>query len=146
MTDPAYRTMSYKFGNGGLSARFAYDRLPPGRYVNLENLESREEGTLSSRYGLAALSTNGSDTNYPLGAPVTTLGPMQGLSNPFNYAQAGANLFRKNTDGVGSYGAAINSSLSGSRMSMYPYRPNNSSNPYMFLADDSVLLKDSGSV
>lgn len=144
MTDQAFRTFPQKMINGGLISRYAYDRLPPGRFLNLDNVESREEGTLSSRYGLAAISTNGTNTNYPLGAAVTSLGRMQGLSNPYNYAQAGANLFRKAGDGVGSYGAAISTALSGSRMSMYPYRPNNSSKPYMFLADDDVLLKDSG--
>lgn len=145
MTDAAYRTFSYSFKNGGLVCRDQYDRQRPGTYRNILNLESREEGSLSTRYGLAALSTDGA-TNFPLGAPVTTLGRMQGLSTPFNYAQAGAKLFRKNTDGIGSYGAAISSALSGSRMSMAPYRPNNNANPYMFLADDNVLLKDSGSL
>lgn len=145
MSDAQYRTFSAKFVNGGLSCRYQYDHVPPGRYLNLQNLESRSEGTLSTRYGLAALSTDGI-SNIPLGAAVTTLGRMQGLSTPYNYAQAGANLFRKNTDGIGSYGAAISAALSGSRMSMAPYRPNNNANPYMFLADDNVLLKDSGAL
>jgi len=143
MTDQAYRTIPYKFRHDGISARYTYDRLPPGRYLNLENLESREEGTLSTRYGLAAITTDGVEANFPLGAPVTSLGRMQGLSSPYNYAQAGATLFRKAGDGVGQY-SGISQALSGNRMSMYPYRPNNSSNPYMFLADDDVLLKDSG--
>jgi len=144
MTDSAYKTFNYRLQNGGISCRYAYDRLPPGKYLSLQNVESREEGTLSSRYGITALSVSGG--NAPLGAPVTTLGRMKGLSNPYNYAQAGAKLFRKNIDGPGSYGAAINSSLSGNRMSMAPYRPNNNANPYMFLADDDILLKDSGTV
>jgi hypothetical protein len=143
MSDTAYKTYPAKFLNGGLSARHTYDRLPPGRYLNLENLESREEGTLSTRYGLAAISTNGVDTNYPLGAAVTSLGRMQGIGSTYNYAQAGAALYRKAGDAVGQY-SGISQALSGNRMSMYPYRPNNSSNPYMFLADDDVLLKDSG--
>ena len=143
MSDARYQTYSYKLANGGLSARYTYDRLPPGRYLNLDNLESREEGTLSSRYGLAAISTNGSNTNYPLGAAVTSLGRMQGLASTYNYAQAAAGLFRKAGDNVGQY-TQISSALSGNRMSMYPYRPNNNSNPYMFFADDDILLKDPG--
>jgi hypothetical protein len=143
MTDQVYKTFSYRFQNGGLSARHVYDKIPPGRYLNLDNLESREEGVLSSRYGLAAISTNGSTANYPLGTAVTSLGRMQGLASTYNYAQAGTGLYRKATDAVGQY-TSISTALSGNRMSMYPYRPNNNSNPYMFFADDDVLLKDSG--
>lgn len=143
MSDPQYRTFSYRLAQPvGLVARDVYDKMRPGSYLNLDNLESRSENSLSSRYGLAALSTDGT-TNDPLGSPAQTLGRMKGLSAPYNYAVGGTVLYRKSTDGIGAY-ATVGSGLSGRRVSMYPYRPSGTSAPYMFFADGAKLLKDSG--
>ena len=67
MTDAAYRTFPYRFAHDGISSRYVYDRVPPGRFLDLQNLESRQEGTLSTRYELADLSTN-RITKFPLRA------------------------------------------------------------------------------
>lgn len=142
MSDTAYQTFNYRLANGGLVARDVYDRMRPGTYQNLNNIESRSENSLSSRYGIKALSTDGVN-NFPLATPAQSLGRMKGLSNPYNYAAAGTTLYRKATDSAGVY-TAISSAISGDRLSMYPYRPDATSAPYMFFADDDVLLKDSG--
>ena len=147
MTDLGYRTIPYQFLNRGILARYQYDRMPPGTYRNLRNLESRAENAISTRYGLAVLSTvtdRYGTRNSLLPAAAVSLGRMRGLYNPFNYAAGGGYLSRKLQDGNGPY-STISTGLSGSPVSMRPYRPANSSTPYMFFADKSVMLKDNGS-
>src|SRR6267378_7744979 len=145
MPDSSYKTFSYRFANRGLTARYVYDKLPPGTYRNLANLEAREENSLSSRYGWQGLSINAiTQVNAPLGAAVHTLGRMQGLTQAYRYAGAGGSLFRLAGNGPGIY-SSIASGLSGSRMSMFPYRPQGNSTSYLFIADKTKMLKDNGS-
>lgn len=144
MADQNYSTSSFKLTNGGVIARYSYDALPPNTFLNLANVESREEGALSSRFGLSALSTDGATQNFPLGAAVNSLSRMQGIGTPYRYAGTTAgSLFRRagNTAGVFTQ---IASGLSGGRMSMSPYRPANSSAPWQFIADAANLVKDNG--
>lgn len=140
MSDPAYQTKNYRFTNGGLVARYVSDKLPPGTYLNVENLESRRENSMSSRFGLQALTQNGT-TNQPLGAPIHSLAKMQALGPMYRYAGAAGTLYRS---GVPTSFQSIASNLSGNRMSMWPYRPAANSSPWMFIADQAQLLKDSG--
>lgn len=144
MPDANYQTSSFKLANGGLVQRHVYDAMPPNTYWNMDNLESREEGALSSRFGLSALTTDGATQNFPLGAAVNSLSRMQGIGTPYRYAGTTAgSLFRRagNTAGVFTQ---IASGLSGGRMSMSPYRPANSSAPWQFIADAANLVKDNG--
>lgn len=141
MADAQYKTYSYKLQNRGLVARYASDEFPPGTYRNLENLESRAEGSLATRYGLQALTQNGS-VDQPLGAPVHSLGKIQSLGPMYRYAGAGTSLYR--SPAATSF-APIATGMSGARLSMAPYRPAANANPWMFIADKNGLLKDSGS-
>lgn len=143
MADSQYQTKSYKLGSKGVIARYVNDDMPPGSYQNLLSLESRAENALATRLGLAALSTDGNN-NFPMGGPVYTVGRMKGLDTGFRYAAAAHQLWRKSGDTAGPF-ESIASNLSGKNISLAPYRPNANANPYMFIADDSVFLKDNGS-
>lgn len=146
MADASYSTFSTKMANAGVVARYTYDALPPNTYLSLNNLESREEGALSSRFGLSALTTDGSTQNFPLGAAVNSLSRMQGIGTPYRYATTTAGkLFRRAGNSVGAF-SQIATGLSGGRVSMSPYRPANSSSPWQFVADASLLVKDNGTL
>ncbi len=142
MPDPRYQTFSFITGSRGLVARYAIDRAPEGTWLNLDNMELREEMALSSRFGLDIITTDGAD-NTPLGASVHTLGRLKGLSQTFRYGGAGTTLRRRTGDTNGAY-TQIGTGFSGSRFSMVVYRPDFSSFPYIFFADKSVMKKDNG--
>lgn len=144
MPDSQYQTQSYKLGSKGVIARYINDDMPPGSYQNLLSLESRAENALATRLGLAALTTDGNN-NFPLGGPVYTVGRMKGLDTGFRYAAAAHNLYRRAGDTAGPF-TPIASGLSGNPLSLAPYRPAANANPYMFIADDNVLLKDNGTL
>lgn len=144
MSDQGYQTQAFRLQNKGVVARFVADALPPATYSNLNNLESRAENAISSRLGLSALSTDGTN-NLPLGGPVYSISRMKGLDQPFRYAGAAGALYRRTGDSAGGFDQIANG-LSGKRFSMFPYRPNNNASPYMFFADDNVLLKDNGAL
>lgn len=147
MADAAYQTTSFRFEAGsGIVARSVYDAAPKGTYWNYDNCQSREEGATSSRFGLYPLSTDGVSQNFALGAPVNSLSRMQGIGTPYRYAGTTVGkLFRRAGNGQGAF-TQIATGLSGDRMSMSPYRPANSSAPWQFIADDALLLKDSGTL
>lgn len=146
MPDVLFRTYSFIEKDMGLVARYALDRTPESTYVNLQNLEARQENALSTRFGRVALTTNGT-TNFPLGGPVHTLARLKSLNgNVYRYAAAGTALFRISGNAPGQY-LQINSAhpLSGNRFSKVVYRPSFSSVPYVFFADSAAMLKDNGS-
>jgi hypothetical protein len=149
MADANYQTQSFRVAAGqGVFARQVYDAPQTGApwYWNADNLQSREEGALSSRFGLAALTTNGINQNFPLGAAVNSLSRMQGIGTPYRYAATTAgSLFRRAGNSAGAY-SSIAAGLSGGRVSMSPYRPANSSAPWQFIADGLKLLKDNGTL
>jgi hypothetical protein len=149
MADQAYETKSFRLGAGsGVKARLVYDSPSASDtwYWNMDNLQSREEGALSSRFGLSALTTDGATQNFPLGAPVNSLSRMQGIGTSYRYAATTAGqLFRMAGNNPGAY-TSIATGLSGGRVSMSPYRPSNSSAPWQFIADAANLIKDNGTL
>lgn len=142
MADAKYQTSSFRFANKGIVARYASDALPKGAYMNLDNMESRQENAIASRFGLFPLSTDGT-TNLPLSGSVNTIGRMRGLSQSYRYAGANGQVYRIAGDGPGPF-QSVASGLSGNKFSMSPYRPSGTSKPYNFIADANVLLKDDG--
>lgn len=144
MSDQGYSTFPYRLENKGLVARYVSDALPPGTFSQINNLESRAENAIASRLGLAALSTDGTN-NLPLGGPIQSISRMRGLDQPFRYAAAAGAMYRRTGDSAGGF-TQIANGLSGQRLSMFPYRPNANASPYMFFADDNVLLKDNGAL
>jgi hypothetical protein len=143
MTDNAYQTKTYRFQNLGVNARAVYDALPPGTYQNLRNLESRAENAIASRYGMKALTTDGTK-NLPLSGAVRALDRMKALTQTYRYAATDDSLNRITGDGQGGF-SSIATGLTGSVTSTGVYRPDNNANPYMFVANSGKLLKDNGS-
>lgn len=142
MPDPQYRTFPFVFANRGLVARYSVDRPPPQTYLDLNNCEAKEENSLSTRFPYSILTHDGTNS-LPLGASVHSLGRLKGLSQTYRYAGAGSSLFRRVGDTNGAY-TSIATGLSGSRFSTVVYRPDFSSFPYLFIADQSQMLKDNG--
>jgi hypothetical protein len=153
MADSQYSTYPYRLiSKGGLSAKYVNDALPEGSYLNMLNLELREENAISTRYGLYPISTNGT-TNFPLGngTGIGSIGRMAGLNgNSWRYATAlqsfAWGLYRRAGTGQGAF-TSIGGGGSGNRISMFPYRPAASSYPYMFFAvnNGDQMAKDNGS-
>jgi len=162
MTDPVYQTFSYPLANRGVVARYVADRLPPGTYLDMTNLESRFEEALSSRYVISIQTYDPvNKKNLPLAGPtgpIINLGRMESLlGQTYNYAgtsglsgtpESGDQaLYRKVGDAPGGYTLlTIPSGLevSGSRMSMVSYRPSLTSLPYIYFIDNNGLYKDNG--
>lgn len=156
MTDPSYKTFSLIAVNSGLLARYQEDRPPNPRYspdstanlyyLDLTNLESRKENALSSRYGTSVpFNSNGTiATSFALPAAVYQIARMKGISgNIFNYAGSQAKLYRRASDASGAY-TQVAAGLSGNKFTASIYRPDGNSSPYIFIADQSVMLKDNG--
>ena len=158
MPDLAYVTSSYRLANAGLVARYVEDQPPENSYLDLTNLECRQEGALSTRYPISIVTVStANQQNAPLPppangvvTPVISLGRMLGLGgSPFNYAATEgtpgtqAALYLRSGDGLGSYGQ-IYAGLSGQRMSIVSYRPSFSSIPYAYFCDANAMLKNSG--
>jgi hypothetical protein len=145
MSDKAYTTFSYTFQNGGLIARDVFDKMRPGGYLNVDNLTSREENSLSTRYGCTTITAAG-NVNSPLDSSVQSLSKMQGISSPFRYGKTvGGRLWRRAAVTPGAY-STIATAMSANPVSMFPYRPTGSGTPWMFVADDTLMLKDNGSL
>src|SRR5208282_5960521 len=110
MADAGYTSYPYRLiSKGGLSARYVNDALPEGSYVDMTNIELREENALSTRYGLFPITTN-LTTNFPLGngTGVGSIGRMSGLGgNSWRYATGravlGWNLYRRAGTGQGAF-------------------------------------------
>lgn len=151
MADATYQTTSFILQNKGIVARYVVDSPPPGTFLNLSNLEMRQENGISSRLGLNAITTNGLDTNYPLPELYThTLGRMKSLAiagAPVTYRYAATTaLYRRAGDTQGAYTPITGNVLSGQRIGIRQYRPNLNSYPYTFFADSNAMLKDNGTL
>lgn len=141
-----YAKFPFSFINKGWQARYVLDVPPdPHTYLNLTNIQSREENTLSSKYGTDSITNDGTN-NTPLpDANVHTLTRLKSINQVYRYAGAGTNLYRRAGDSNGAY-TKINGSaaLSGNRFTSATYRPNFSSTPFIFFADQAQMLKDNG--
>ena len=72
MPDQEYKSFPYALSSKGLAAKISRDMTPEQMYWNLDNLEVRQEGAISSRLGRSAITTDGTD-NTPIGQ--TASGP-----------------------------------------------------------------------
>ena len=134
---------TYLLSSKGIEARFVNDQVPDHAYVNLKNVETREENSLSLRFGHTPLTVNGT-ANDPLGGSVNTLGRLKSLgTNVYRYASAGGHLYRIAGNNPGVW-TSIESGLSLSRCSMVSYTPPFSSIPYLYVADANKMLQDNG--
>jgi hypothetical protein len=149
MATPNYTTYPYLFTTKGVFQRYAIDRLPDHGMWNQDNTESRQENSIASRLGRMAITQDGTN-NTPLSpANIHTLSRLKSLDgNAYRYAGAGTSIFRRVGNSNGPY-TEMNtplgtSGMSGQRISVSPYRPNNTSFPYDFFADADQMLKDNG--
>jgi len=152
MPDPQYQTIPYRFANRGLVARYVGDAPPEeGCYLDMLNLESRQEGSLTNRLGQSLVTYDpASKTNTPILGTIVSLGGMLGLEgNKWRYAITGrgfnpGGLFRRAGNDPGAY-SQIASGFDGPD-SILQYRPTLSSIPYSFFADPAIMLKDNGTL
>lgn len=138
-----YKTVSLVFQNHGLVARYAIDRATdPAMYLNLDNLECRQENALSSRYGTQSITNNGT-SSVPLPASVHSLGRMKALAGVVNrFAGAGQFLYERTGNSDGAYQNISGSfTLSGDPWSQVVFEPLQSAQPYAYFFDLGVNLK-----
>jgi hypothetical protein len=107
----------------------------------------REEGAVSSRFGSQIVNRDpdyvGDGQNYFFAAPVNTITRLKYNSATWRYAGSGGGLYRRTGDTQGPY-TLIASGLSGSPFGSISTNCFASSQPYLFIADASRMLKDSG--
>jgi hypothetical protein len=132
----------------GVIARPIIDRAPEGSWLSLFNIESREEESLSSRYGSILINRDPNGTpsgqNHFLPGQINTITRLKGLNgNVWRYAQSGSGLYRRAGNSQGAY-SLIYSGLSGNAFSSIISPTLASGVPYLFVADSSVMIKDIG--
>jgi hypothetical protein len=145
--DTQYKSQDFLFKSLGLVARTATDRLAPGQYINLLGAFEREEAAFSSRLGSRIINRDpnptGDGTNYLLPEPIQTLTRLKYNAATFRYAGSGEGLYRRTGDTQGQY-ANIFTGLSGEPFGSAIINCFASSQPYLFIGDQDVMLKDSG--
>ncbi len=145
--DSQYKPQEFIFASKGLSARQASDRLPQGFYINLLGCYEREESAMSARYGNQIVNRDsngtGSGVNYFLPSPIQTLSRLKYNAATYRYAGSGDALYRRVGDTQGPY-TSIFTGLSGSPFGTASTNTFASSQPYLFIADADVMIKDQG--
>jgi hypothetical protein len=143
-----YKKFPFELINKGLVQRYAIDVPPdPHTYRNMMNLVSRQENSLSSRYGTQSITNDGTNDTPLADLNIHTLTRLKTSNQTYRYAGAGTNLYRRTGDTNGPYNQINGATpLSGQRFSSQTYRPNFSSTPYIFIADQAQMLKDNGSL
>lgn len=146
--DTIYKSIAMRFASHGIIARDATDTAPQSTYLNLANCEEREENAMSTRYGSQIVSRDpytliGLGQNYYFDDPIHTLSRLKYGSATWRYAGSGENLYRRAGDTPGAY-ALISNILSGQRFSSVVNTCAQSAIPYLFIADQQAMLKDSG--
>lgn len=145
MADSAYKTFPATFQSKGITARYSDDTLPPGTYLNMDNIEELAENAVASRLGSIIINRTGNTINA-LPEPVHSVAKLSSYApSVWRYAGSGANIYRRAGNTQGAY-ANFASGLSGDPWSWGVYRPNLSSFPYIFFADSFLMLKDNGTV
>jgi hypothetical protein len=146
--DAKYKPYPYIFQSRGIYARFATDR-PPGEgfYLNLTGAEEREEQVLSSRYGSVIINRDpqgiGVNNYFFASAPSTIARLVSGASSWRYVGLANGTLLRRAGLLQGNF-TQISAALSGKQFSSLVTPCFQSAQPYLFIADASIMLKDSG--
>lgn len=147
--DAKYKPFPYIFDSKGIYARFTIDRPPgEGYYLNLSSAEEREERSLSSRYGSTIFNRDpqgvGTNNYFFASAPSTIARLVSGNSNWRYVGLANGSLWRRSGTIAGIF-TNIASGLSGNQFSTIVAPCFQSAQPYLFIADASSMLKESGS-
>lgn len=145
--DSQYKPIEIILASTGINARNANDRLPKNAYINLLGAFEREENALSSRYGSQIVNRDpngtGDGTNYLFVQPVNTITRLKYNENTWRYASSGGDFYRRTGDTQGAY-TPIYFGLSQQPCGNAVTNCFASSQPYIFIADQNLMFKDSG--
>lgn len=146
--DTQYSPLEMVYKSRGLAARWAYDQVPDGYFIQFMNMLERDEESLSSRYGYSIVNRDPNGTsngqNYFFTSPVTSLARLAYAGSAFRYAGLqNGELYRREGNGQGPY-SLIYSGLSGNPFEFLVSNCFYTSQAYMFIADEDVSLKDVG--
>jgi hypothetical protein len=122
----------FRFEQGGINTVLPPDQLPPSRYPYAQNIRWYQDKRVGSRSveddAVVTLPTNVHSIRRLNDS--TPAGPATGF---VLIEGAGGNLFAGFT--------MVNSGLSGNPLSLVPFRPNQSVQPWMYVADSNKMLK-----
>lgn len=132
-----------RFISRGMQISKPVDLLDPGKFSRLKNVVSREDGSLQPRPGLTQINAT------QLNGPVHSIRRINDLAvGPTNWARvvgAGTRLYTGQaafTEVLDLLGAAgIGQAWSGNPISMVPFRPDRSPEPWMYCADSAKMAK-----
>jgi len=138
---PSTKRESLEMNCRGINLAVDLDNMPPGDFPYLLNTRSLQVGVLESRPGQIQINL----TDFAAGAPTHSL---FGLNNPVQpriFAGAGGFLYWAAASGAGSgtY-TLVDSGYSGNPLTGVTFRPDQSSNPYLYVGDSLKMRKFSG--
>ncbi len=159
--DTVYSPHPLVYKSQGIVAREIEDQMPPNTYLDFQNILERDENAISSRYGTKIVNRDAAGagtSNYFFSSPVTSLSRLAYVSSGSQYAFRYAGLSdgtlwrRGGDDGSGgSMGnlaqgpyTQVYSGLSGEPVQSLVASCYASAQAYLFIADQNVMLKDSG--
>ena len=127
----SYQRIPGKFAYSGMDVHHPPDRMPEGRCSLLFNLQpDTQSGALALRPTIASLATT---TEASLVHSLARMNDsIPGATVPFSrFAGVGTKLF----NGAGSALTQIDSGFSGNPLALVPYRPNQSTEPWLYTYD-----------
>jgi len=106
--DTKYTPFPFVYSSRGLAARWEYDRVPEGYFIQDLNVLEREEESVSSRYGYTILNRDPNGTmggqNYLFASPIVSIAKMYYQGNPYRFVVlANGELFYNNTNVQGQF-------------------------------------------
>src|ERR1700686_5200706 len=150
-----YTAHPFIFKSKGLVASYVTDRTPDGTFQNMNGCLEREENGVSTRHGSVIINRFSTatgpfprfhfDPNFPLPFAPVTLARLRSLSGS-TYRYAGlsdGSLWRRTGDDQGPY-SSIATGLSGQPFTALVTTCFGSSQPFEFVYDRDLLLKDNG--
>jgi hypothetical protein len=147
--DTKYQAVPLIYRSRGLTARPAQDQAGEFVYLNMMNCLERSENAMSSRYGTQIINrdpTGGGTSNHFFATPIVSLGRLVYLSNSYRYASSSdGNLWRRAGDTQGAY-SSIYTGLSGKPFQFTVTNCFLTAQPYIFIYDQNVSLKDTGTL
>jgi hypothetical protein len=126
----------FRFRFGGMKLNARPDALSPGKYALAVNVREYEEGTIRCRPGLATLFTTGSLNRYA--TDLRAYCALQTDNTPRILTRnADDTIWLDNGSQVGTLAGSGNTPGA----TLIPFRPNESPNPYMYIANGSDYQK-----
>src|SRR5271169_6561784 len=117
-----------KFACKGISLAHPVDLMPPGLFPILQNVRVTSQGNLDVRQSITAIES-------------TDVGPVHSLRRLNNSVDSTYTRLAGVASKLYSDGNPIDSGYSGNPLSLVPFRPNLSPNPYMYIGDSQRMRK-----